>query len=480
MIPSLLHHITENLWTVFLIVLFFGGSIFVHELGHFVTARRCGLKVDRFSVGVGPAIWSWRGRSGVEYRISWLPFGGYVLLPQLADLSAIEGRSESDASKLPVPRYRHKMVVFVAGAVCNVLFALALACAITVLGERQYLGMETTRIGDVSPTVEMPNGTQVPSPALVDGLKAGDRIVSIDGKRVRNWDDVRSAIILGSGRTSAGRPKVVFTVERDGRTLTIPVLPRLSGEDGVRQVGISEWGKSLVAAVDPGTPAAKAGLKVGDQIVEAGGIPIYSIEALGDQLTDQASKPVALEVLRGGSRIRLELPPRPSADLSSLGADVEPEFVIVHPSPFTQVWQVIVSTVQQLASLVNPHSNIGLSKMSGPIGIIDMFHQATEVGIRAVLGFTILINVSLAIINLLPIPVLDGGQMLFATIEWLRGRRLPIRFVLATQSVFLVLIVIFFGYVSFFDIGRWRRSDLEDRPAPTPAPAAQHPASAKP
>ena len=127
--PTVFYHsILSNLWTAVLVVLVFGGSIFVHELGHFLAARRRGVLVERFSIGLGPPIWSHRGRDGVEYRISWIPVGGYVLLPQLADLGSIEGASRVDPSRLEPVGYVSKLVVFVAGAAFNVLFAFLIAC----------------------------------------------------------------------------------------------------------------------------------------------------------------------------------------------------------------------------------------------------------------------------------------------------------------------------------------------------------------
>src|SRR5882672_10972273 len=116
MSSDLLPTLLSNVWAIFLVVVFFGGSIFVHELGHFLAARRRGVHVERFSIGFGPAIWSWRGKDGVEYRIAWFPLGGYVLLPQLADLGPIEGESVADVAKLPPVSYTTKMIVFVAGA----------------------------------------------------------------------------------------------------------------------------------------------------------------------------------------------------------------------------------------------------------------------------------------------------------------------------------------------------------------------------
>ena len=120
----MLQFILTNLWSVLLIAVFFGGSIFVHELGHFLAARRRGVIVERFSIGFGPKIFSWKGKDGVEYRLSWLPLGGYVALPQLADMRGIEGDSRTDLHRVPPPSYATKMIVFGAGAFFNILFAV--------------------------------------------------------------------------------------------------------------------------------------------------------------------------------------------------------------------------------------------------------------------------------------------------------------------------------------------------------------------
>jgi regulator of sigma E protease len=146
---------------------------------------------------------------------------------------------------------------------------------------------------------------------------------------------------------------------------------------------------------------------------------------------------------------------------------------MTYPSPFEQISQAFMMTIRNVWGLINPRSDIGLSKVSGPIGIVHIFHEAAELGIRAVLKITIFINVNLAILNLLPVPVLDGGQMMFATIARLRGRSLPTRFILATQSVFIVLLLSMFLYISVFDVKRWSRDSAETRmQAPAPAPAA--------
>ncbi|HLS27130.1 MAG TPA: site-2 protease family protein, partial [Opitutales bacterium] len=154
---------TSNIWPIFLIILFFGGSIFVHELGHFLAARRRGLVVERFSIGFGPKIVSWK-RNGVEYRLSWLPLGGYVALPQLADMGAIEGATERDPEKLPPLTYSDKMIVSVMGAVFNVIFAFLLAFIIWFTGKPTSEDALSTSVGYVVPTFTLPDGEIVPSP----------------------------------------------------------------------------------------------------------------------------------------------------------------------------------------------------------------------------------------------------------------------------------------------------------------------------
>jgi regulator of sigma E protease len=148
---------------------------------------------------------------------------------------------------------------------------------------------------------------------------------------------------------------------------------------------------------------------------------------------------------------------------------------MTYPSPFIQIYQPLVMSLRTVWGLFNPRSDIGLSKVSGPVGIVHVFHSAAEAGIRYVLRFTIILNVSFAVLNLLPIPVLDGGQMLFATIGRLRGRALPINFIAATQSVFMVLLLSLVLYISFFDVRRWSRDVRESRPQVQAAPAPAKP-----
>lgn len=465
MSSELFSNLLSNIWSIFLVVLFFGGSIFVHELGHFLAARRRGVRVECFSIGFGPKIFSWNGKDGVEYRVSWLPLGGYVKLPQLADLRAIEGEASGDTEQLPPVSYSTKMLVFVAGATFNVLFALILATILWVVGQPENSPNASTKIGYIGATLDMPDGSFVPSPAAQAGLQIGDIVTAIDGTKIYNWSDLMQTLVTGAGRTSTGAPKSVFTIVRNGETKEITLYPRLSGDEELRRVGISPGYELLVAKIAPDSLAAKAGFQLNDEIITVDGKSTINIAPYQEYLELAATKPVIIEVKRGGTVIPLTLPPREDVKKAAdIGIEITTGFKYIYPTPFAQITDQVKKIIQTLSSLLNPRSDIGLNKVSGPVGIVSIFHSAAEAGIRVVLMFTIMININLAIFNLLPIPVLDGGQMLFATIGKLRGKALPVNFIMSAQSIFMVLLFSMIIYVTFFDVSRIARNN---RPSQT-------------
>jgi regulator of sigma E protease len=483
-IASNLWSIASNPWPIFLIILFFGGSIFVHEFGHFLAARRRGVHVARFSIGFGPKILAWRGKDGIEYRLSWLPLGGYVALPQLADMHAIEGAADVDVEKLPPLSYGTKMLVFAAGAAFNVVFAFLLACVVWFVGQPTSTELDTTKIGLVLPALTLPDGSSVPSPAFVAGFQAGDVILAIDGNRVTNWPDLQQTLFASGGRSADGRPRAVFTVARGGETLELTVYPRLTGDERMRRIGISWAEEFIVYEVTPGSPAARAGLRPNDQIVALDGLPVLHSSVFVDHLRKNVDRPITLTVLRAGRRTTLPVPPRTgTVNPVELGLTFKSGYKLVYPDPFTQIEDNAVMVFRVLAGLINPQSDLGVSKLSGPVGIVRIFYATAQSDIRLVLWFTILLNVNLAIFNLLPIPVFDGGHMLFATIGWLRGRALPASFIMTAQSVFFVLIISLFCYLTFSDFRRWVRDVRSERaearqqaaPAAKPAPAPAAP-----
>lgn len=469
-----------NAWSVLMIAVFFGGSIFVHELGHFLAARRRGVIVERFSIGFGPKIFSWKGKDGVEYRLSWLPLGGYVALPQLADMRGIEGESTTDLRKLPPPSYTTKMIVFGAGAFFNILFAFALACIIWGVGLPTSSDLATTRIGYVVEKVTTSDGSQVTSPAIEAGIRVGDTVRAIDGRQTETWQELMQVLLTSAGRTEDGqRREAIFTVERDGQLLNLTVHPVLAGNDKDRRVGIAPGYEVIILDVAPGSVGATAGFQAQDRLVSVNQTAILNLQTYGDVLAKNPGEITAM-VKRGTATVPLAIPARANAkEATELGLKFTTDSSLTYPTPFKQIGDTAAMTYRTFASLINPNSDVGISKMSGPVGIARVFHLAAQADIRYVLWFTILVNVNLAIFNLLPIPVLDGGHMLFATIDRLRGRALPFEFILNTQKVFMVLLFSMMIYVSFFDVRRWSRDSAEDRPKPA-APAAEPPTPATP
>ena len=476
----------SNVWSAFLVVLFFGGSIFVHELGHFLAARKRGAKVERFSIGFGPAIWSRRGKDGVEYRLSWIPLGGYVLLPQLADLGPVEGESTTDVTTLPPIDYTSKMLILVAGASFNILFAFSLACIVWLVGEPTFSELNTTRIGTVNAVIKLADGTTVPNPAADAGLQAGDNVTSIDGHRVANFEDILNGVLLGKGRASDDRRKAIFVIERAGKSMEIVVYPRLLGDDKIRISGVEPAEDLTAESLLPDWPAALAGIKPGDRVIAVDGKPVFQRVAISEHLAKNASRPSEFLLQRGQEQITLRIQPRLDTDertgksVPRIGLRYRDNIVILHPTPWAQVSNDVVSTFRTLGALLSPSSDIGPSKLSGPIGIARALHQQAQWDIRRALWFVILVNVNLAIFNLLPIPVLDGGQILFATIGRIRRRELPANFIMATQSAFFVILMSLIVYVSFFDVKRWARDSRAERPAPAATPPAPAPSAPLP
>ncbi len=583
---TLISQLFTNFWAVFLIFLFFGGSIFVHELGHFLAARRRGLKIDRFSIGFGPKLVSWT-RDGVEYRISALPLGGYVALPQLADMGAIEGGSEEGGEELPPISYTDKVIVAVMGAVFNIIFAFFLACILWAFGQPSSEDAQSVIIGFVEPTVELDQNNEVPGPAFIAGIKEGDKILSIDGDKVSNFSELQHSIFTGSGRDSDENPQAVFTIERDGETQDIIVYPRLSKVNSVsgdlmRLVGIKPAHSLIIRYIQEGSPAHQAGLQENDRVISSDGKKLHCFAALVHHLKEKQDAPVMLSIERenrifdvtlsaemvartkplgklqvkdgnrkasllvqpfyeaessgspsdpgipsslkvheiedptgfvfgnlepGETIIRVNNKPIKSlqtfidrindGDLENLNLSIGNEFenqfrslavlgkvnaeillpretpmmgfgfksrsITLHVDPITQVKGIVKTTLQVLGSLISPKSDISIRNLSGPPGIVRVIHMFSMVDIRLVIWFTCLLNINLAILNLLPIPVLDGGHIVFATLAKLRGKALPPNLVAGAQGIFMILLFSMMIYVSFFDVRRWQGDNEEEK-----------------
>ncbi len=455
-------------WGGLMVVLFFGGSIFVHELGHFLAAKWRGLHIERFSIGFGPKIVSWT-RGGVEYRLSWLPLGGYVALPQLADMRGIEGDSSIDAKAMPPISYLDKVIVAVAGAVFNIIFAFLLATILFFTGRPTSEDRASVEVGYLSETLLNAAGEEVLAPAKASGMQIGDLIRSIDGSPVKSWDDIHQSIALSTGRTDDGSREIDFIVERDGKEIALQVQPIISEGMKLRQVGLRPGFTVKAAAIFPNSPALKAGIQAGDTLLELDGHPVRSVAFYSDYLKDKAGKSVAIKFQRGDEVFTSSLTPEEvvvstdgrKATLSGI-AGFDTNRSLLFQTPLEQIKEVAATTYTNLRALLHKNSDVGISHMSGPVGIIRVIGSAAQVDMLNTLWIVIFINVSLAFFNMMPIPVLDGGHILFATINKLRRKSMNPNVIASLQGSFMILLFGMMMYVSFFDVSRWLSDSSEE------------------
>ncbi|MDQ8201857.1 RIP metalloprotease RseP [Pelagicoccus sp. SDUM812003] len=448
-------------WGALMVVLFFGGSIFVHELGHFLAAKWRGLHIDRFSIGFGPKIVSWT-RGSVEYRLSWFPLGGYVALPQLADMRGIEGDSSVDYKALPRIGYLDKVIVASAGAVFNVIFAFLLASLLFFTGRPTAEDRASTEIGFLSETLVNKDGETVPAPAYSAGLRVGDQIVAIDGEPVLDWDDIQAGIALSSGVTVSGDRVIDFEVLRGDQRLNFAVQPIISEDYKLRQVGMLPGYTVMVKSLFPNSPAVKAGVEPGDVLVALDGNPVRSPAFYRTYISDKKDQEVALTVQRGDEIIETKLVPEEvqvwknggTATLTGI-YEFDKKRGLIYQTPVEQMVEVVTTTWTNLQALIHKNSDIGISHMSGPAGIIRVIYNASQYDMLNTLWIVVFINVSLAIFNMMPIPVLDGGHIVFATISKLRRNPINPNIIASIQGSFMLLLFSMIIYVSFFDISRW-------------------------
>ena len=454
------------------VVLIFNLIIGVHELGHFLAARWRGLKVERFAIWFGKPIWK-KNINGIEYALGWIPAGGYVSLPQMATMEAIEGKVENGAEKLPNVSPLDKIIVAFAGPLFSFLLAIIFAVIVWQVGKPSNEADKTTTFGWVDPT----------GPAAQAGLRAGDTVLEIDGFPVHHFAPISADSVMWRIVTSTGT-NIAFKYVRDGQEMPLAYvtptnLPTKWYErKALRKIFVSYAEKTIVGDIFSNSPAALAGLQSGDEILMMDGQKIYSPLAVmlaEAALTNKPSVPVTFTIKRGAEQFEKTMlavkPIQPTNAAPSLGIQTwkgDTNVALLHPKPLDQIKASAGQIVSTFSALFTRKGDIGVQQLGGAVMIIRVYSnlfQDSE-GWRRVLWFSVILNVNLALLNLLPLPVLDGGHITLSLIEWIRRRPVSPKILNFIQTGFAALLITFMIYIAFFDAGDWFRSARSDREVP--------------
>jgi regulator of sigma E protease len=430
-----------TIYVVAAVLVLFGAAIFVHEFGHFWVARRLGMKVEEFAIGFGPKIYSWK-HDGIEYSLRWIPAGGFVKLPQMVTAEALEGQSTEAVPPAPP---LHKILVAFAGPFMNVVFAFAIATIIYFVG--LPVPVNPPIIGYVEPG----------SAEAKLGIHEGDVIKAVNGKAVNSWQEVNLNTIVA--RTDV----IPVVIAHDGQEHSYQLKATTDNAVGLKLLNLDPRDHPEVMEVLSGTPAEKAGLKPKDVIISFAGVPVASREQLIDLIRKRGGQPTEMRVQRGTEKIALKITPivDPGTKFGQigvmLGADSTQVYIVQKPgpTPWENVSGVMDQTLTVISALVHSHeTGVGAKDLTGPIGILTMLAVWVKTDYRLALNFLVLLNINLAIINLLPIPVLDGGHILMSLIEKIRRRPMNVKFVEYVTTAFACTLILFMLYVAAYDIKR--------------------------
>lgn len=458
MLDSLLSHL-HTAWLIFLVVMFFNFMIFVHELGHFLAGKWRGAYIDRFQIWFGKPLWQ-KKIGGVQWGIGWIPAGGFVSLPQLADMQAVEGEAEIPADLKPLGAL-DKIIIAAAGPLFSLLLAYAFAVVVWGVGVPSS-EMEGTTIGYVP----------ADSPAAESGLQAGDVITAVDGRPVTKWvgnmEGVKELVAMSE------HEHITFSVERhaeDGsvQQLSIPCGFRLPEKKwwqrgGLRQVGISPAVPTVIGDILPHSPAAAAQLVTGQRLTHVNGMPVHSPMAVAE--ISSKGEPMRLRLLNeDGSTVETELTPVLPANWQGLAGAMPvmgfrwgsamADMTLTHPTPQEQVSRSLKWMGDTLAKVVSPGSSVGMEHLSGPVGIGNYLFRMLDApeGWMLILWFAVVLNVNLAVLNILPLPIVDGGHVVLGTLELIFRRPVSGRVLDWIQNGFFFLLLGFFLFVTFKDVG---------------------------
>ena len=449
----------ETLHTIFAFAIAIALLVAVHEYGHFIVARKLGIKVEKFSIGFGPALLSWRSRDGeVEYVIAAIPLGGYV---KMLGENPVEQGEEAKA-KMPEadvgrsfdvqPPWKRASVA-VAGPLFNFFFAILAYMAIGWIGQSVMAPV----VGNIAPA----------SVAERAGILEGDYVRSLNGTTIHSWSEMEERL-----KGLAGID-VQAELERNGTRYRVKFLLPVPEEDvflinvADKQLGISPAIKVLVDSVEPESAAERDGLLSGDHVLQAEGSPVNNIRELIEIIRGKAKQPIDFVVQRDETLLNLTvIPGEDESGFGRLGVrlaampDHKPVLYRMGVVDgivfgFERTWDMTVMTLQMLGKMAT--AAISPENLGGPIAIAQLAGKTAELGLISFVSFLALISVNLAVLNLMPVPVLDGGHLVYIGIEKLRGRPLSPAMMEKTQVIGIVLIVFLMLFAFYNDLARWFR-----------------------
>lgn len=440
------------LFTLLAFAFALGVLITFHEFGHYWVARRCGVRVLRFSVGFGKVLLRRTDRNGTEWALSAIPLGGYVKMLDEPEPGATAREQQQAFNRQPVGR---RMAVVLAGPMANLLLA---AIFYTILG---LMG----RV-EPQPIIAAPPAH---SSAAEAGFKQGDRIVSVDNSVVRSWSEARWHLM--DALTSGGDVKVVVDPGHGSMreyTLHLEAPADPSGSADLMAIAGLRLapGKPVIDRVTKGGAAQAAGLQAGDVVVGVDAEPDPTVEALVGYIQKHAGQAVTLNVVRGGKSLSVVV--KPAVEIGKDGAKVGRIGALLSADlPVTDVrYGLVESTVHGVERTVETTwlslkmmwrmviGSISLRNISGPVTIADYAGQTARIGLAAYIGFLALISVSIGVLNLLPIPMLDGGQFVYCLVEAVRGRPVSDHWRLKGQQIGLGLLMALMVLAFFNDFTR--------------------------
>ena len=444
---------------VFALILTISLLVAVHEFGHFIVARWCGIKVLRFSIGFGKPIWRYqRDPDDTEYCISALPLGGYVKM-----LDEREGNvSARDAGKsFNAQPVWQRIAVLLAGPAFNFIFAIAAYWLILVLGTM------VTRpvVGEVAPG----------SPADVAGLQYGDVIVSVGDRSIESWQGGLQVLV----DELVDDARIPLTIDRDGEASFDTVLvasaetARLSQPGKLFEgLGFGVWSPPpIIGQVNADTPAANAGLQTGDRVLTVQGEAVTTWSQVVDRIRAEGAQPIQLTLERSGQTVDLSVTPRmvdtkagpvpqigavnmrdPEAGPEKLNFELKLGAIDAVPAAGVKTGELTMFTLEMFGRMIT--GSVSTKNISGPINIAEYAGFTLSLGFKKFLDFLALVSVSLGVLNLLPVPMLDGGQIVYQSVEGITGRPLSERLQMLGHQVGLFLLVGVMSLAFYNDIAR--------------------------